>query len=233
MDMRILAFIFAMMVVSACNNKTGSGNIVSEKRNTGSFDGVRVGGGFEVEITKGDIHSVTIVADDNLIRNIETKVDNGMLIINSRHNNVRNANLKAIIVTPELNHIDASASAEVDVKGSFSSPREVRYEASSAADIKADINSPAVITNASSGGEITLTGRTRSFKGSASSGGDIDAKNLLSENSSVNASSGATIKVFASVQLDASASSGANIIYKGGGNVKKSVSSGGSVTISE
>lgn len=227
--MRIVAFMFAMLLLNACNIKEGSGNIVSETRTTGGFDGVRVGGGFEVDITKGETHSVIIEADDNLIRNIETNVNNGMLVIKSR-NNSRNAHLKAIITTPELNRVDASASANVDVKGAFTSPGDVHYEASSAADIKADIITPEVNTNASSGGEITLTGRTRKFKGSASSGGVIDAKNLLSEISTADCSSGGTIKVFASVQLDASASSGASIVYKGGGKVKKSVSSGGSVS---
>ncbi len=209
--------------------KTGSGNIVSENRDTRDFDGVRVGGGFDVQITKGATYSVRIEADDNLIKNIKTEVNDGILIIKSRDHSLRDAHLKAIITTPELNRIDASAGASVKVNGAFASSKEASYEASSGAHIMADINTPEVTTNASSSGEITLTGKTRQFHGNASSGGTIDAKNLLSEISNVEGSSGASIKVYASVQLEANASSGATISYKGGGNVKKSVSSGGSV----
>ena len=227
--MRIITFLFVALLLNACNVKSGSGNIVTENRNTRDFDGVHVGGGFEVEITKGVSHRVTIEADDNLIKNIKTEVKDGILIIKTRDNSLRDAHLKAIITTPELNHIKASAGSSVKVNGSYTSAKEASYEASSGAEIIADINTPEVRTDASSSGKITLTGRTRKFRASASSGSTIDTKNLMAENSTVKGSSGATVKVYASVQLDATASSGASINYRGGGNVKQNVSSGGSV----
>jgi len=227
--MIIITFLFVALVLNACNVKTGSGNIVSENRSTRDFDGLRVGGGFEVEITKGATHNITIEADDNLIKNIKTEVNDGVLIIKTRDNNLQDAHLKAIITTPELNHIDASAGAVVKVNSPYTAMKEANYEASSGAAIIADINTPEVSTDASSSGTITLTGKTRKFRASASSGATIDSKNLLAENSTVEGSSGATIKVYASVQLDATASSGASIFYRGGGNLKQSVSSGGSV----
>ena len=82
---------------------------------------------------------------------------------------------------------------------------------------------------ASSGATININGKTKSHTADVSSGADIKTSDLLSENTTVTASSGASAHVHASVNLNAKASSGANINYIGAANVQKTVSSGGSV----
>ncbi|HMJ46283.1 MAG TPA: DUF2807 domain-containing protein, partial [Ferruginibacter sp.] len=91
------------------------------------------------------------------------------------------------------------------------------------------IDVPEIEAGSSSGADIILNGRTRSFTANASSGSSIKASELMSENTIASTSSGATIKVHASISLKASASSGGDITYHGGGTVKKEESSGGSV----
>ena len=216
----------------SCNYKKGSGNIVSEKRQTASFKSIKVSGDFEVIIKKGDREEVVIEADDNLINNIETKVVNGQLRIRTTDHNLRNAHFKATVTAPYINDIRASASARVTTDN-MDSPDAIELHASSAATITAEVDAPVVTGQSSSGAELILSGRTKNFKGSVSSGAEIKANNLLSETSVIKASSGASASVHASVSLNASASSGASISYTGGANVKKTASSGGDVTKSD
>lgn len=63
-------FIIAILLFSACRYKSGSGNIVTEVRETGSFTGIRVSGGFEVELRHAGNEEVIVEADDNIIKYI-------------------------------------------------------------------------------------------------------------------------------------------------------------------
>ena len=226
---KLLIIILSVSVLAACRYRSGSGNIISEKRHTGNFTGFAVGGGIEVELRHSDATEVTVEADDNLIKYILTDVNDGKLKIRLDNINVHDAHLKVYLTAPEINDIESSAGSNVEVKDVLKSAGSVRLYASSAGEITTVLDAPSIVINASSGGELKLSGRTRDLKGTISSGASVKAKELQSENTDIDASSGARASVSASVKLDANASSGANITYRGGATVQKSVSSGGEV----
>ena len=225
---KLLIIILSISVLGGCRYRTGSGNIVTEKRNTGSFTGISVGGGFDVEIRTGPLE-VLVESDDNVIKYIVTKVADGQLKIKLDNIHLHHAHLKVYVTAPEINNINSSASANVESKDVLKSVESVQLHSSSGGEIKAALDAPEIIANASSGGELHLSGRTRNFKATSSSGSSIDAKELLSENTTVKVSSGASADVHASLILDATASSGGNVTYRGSASVRKSVSSGGEV----
>ena len=226
---KLLVISLSVLVLGACRYRSGSGNIITEKRNTGTFTAIAVGGGFEVEIRHSDVTEVTVEADDNLMKYIKTDVADGQLKINLDNIHVHDAHLKVYLAAPEINDIKASAAANVEVRDELKSGGSIQLHASSGAEIKTVLDAPGIIANASSGGELNLSGHTRDFKATVSSGSSINAKELQSENTNVTASSGASANVHASLQLVAKASSGANITYKGAANVQKTVNSGGEV----
>ncbi len=229
--MKKLGFIvLSICVLTSCRFKTGSGHIISETRNPGPFSGLVVSGGFEVEIKKGAAAQVLLEADDNLMGYIETTVSGQQLNIRLRDiHNLRHAHLKVFITAPEINSIKASSGSEVTVMDNLSSSEKIRLQVSSGSNIKTALDAPEVIAESSSGAEMTLSGRTRDLRAESSGGSTIQAKELMSENSYVTSSSGSSASVHASLTLEAKASSGSNITYRGGANVKKTVSSGGEV----
>ncbi len=226
---KIAVIVFSLSLLLSCRYRSGSGDIVTEKRSTGSFTGINVGGGFDVELRIGSPSEVTVEADDNLIKYVETSVKDGQLRIRMDDMNVHDAHLKVFITAPSINDITASAAATVEVKDEVKLNGAIQLHASSGADITIALDAPETVLNASSGAEINVSGRTKEVKAAVSSGSSIHAKELLSENASAEASSGGSITVHASIVLDAKASSGGNITYRGGANVKKSESSGGQV----
>ena len=214
----------------SCNFKSGSGNVVSEKRNLASFHGVSASQGFDVEIKIGQVQEVVIEADDNLIGDVKTTVSGGVLKISLDEHNVNNTHLKAFITATSINSLKTSSAASIITRDEINADDEMQIDASSGSNITAKVNSPSVSAKSSSGSEINLSGRTKNFIAKSSSGATLKAYDLLSENTKASGSSGASLHVHASVTLDASASSGANIGYRGGANVSKSVSSGGGVS---
>ena len=137
--------------------------------------------------------------------------------------------MKVFVTVSDLNKINSSAAADVDVKDELSSDNTIDLSASSGSSIKVIINAPEAKADASSGGEIEISGRTKNFDVEVSSGSSVHASKLLSENTIAEASSGGTAEVHASVQLDAKASSGGTISYKGAATAITKESSGGSI----
>lgn len=204
--------------------------MVSREKTVASFTNITVSGGFEVEIRKGTTQKVTVEADDNIIDDIETLVAGGQLKIKLRNEyNLHEAHMKILIIAPSIKSINSAASADVEAFDVLMSDETMQFKASSGSSIKATIDAPAAEADASSGAEIDLGGRTRNFNAKASSGASVHADKLLSENTTAQTSSGATLDVHASVSLDAKASSGGSVNYRGAASVIKKESSGGNI----
>ncbi len=219
-----------VLTLASCDYTTGSGNIKTETRNVGSFDAISVGGSFDVEVKIGDVVSVVVEADDNIINYIETRVSGNTLKISTEDlHNFSDVHMKIYVTAPVITAINAAASADVVAEGILTSTEKITFKASSSASIKAEVNAPEIITDASSSATITLSGKTKTHKTEASSSADIQAFDLLSENTTANVSSSGNIQVHASVRLDAHANSSGSIDYKGAAAVTKSESSSGSV----
>ncbi len=228
---KILFLLFSLVTLASCRFTTGSGNIISETRTVSNFDGIIVGGSFDVEVKIGPVASVMVEADDNIIKHIETDVSGNTLKIRLESNNgFSNAHMKVYVTTPSLTNIKASASADVEVKDILTGSSKLTLKASSSASIRAEVDAPDIETDASSSATITLSGKTKNHDTQASSSANIRAFELLSENTTAKVSSSADIDVHASVKLDAKASSSGSIDYKGAAAVTQSTSSSGSVS---
>jgi len=229
--MKQLLFLSLILItLSSCHYVDGSGNIITQTRTTADFKRIAASHGFEVEVKTGPAIEVVIEADDNVMKYVETEVNGDLLKIGIKdHVTLSDAHLKAYITAPQINGIKASSAADVIVKDLLKNSGKLTFSASSAGSIIADIDAPDVEAKTSSGATIKLSGRTRNFDASASSGSNTKAGELSSENTVVSASSGSTATVHASVTLKATASSGASVNYYGGAAVERSVSSGGSV----
>ncbi len=226
----ILSFVLLFVILSSCEYRSGSGDLVKSSRNVETFTSVRASGGMEVHITPGATAKVVVEADDNVIEDVETTVRNGQLNISLEDGvNYNNVTVKVFITAPGLNKINGSASAEIIVAGILESPGRIELNASSGSSIKAQVDAPEADVDASSGAEVNLTGKTRALDVHASSGAAINAFDLLSENTAADASSGAKVDTHASIKLDAKASSGGSISYRGPAATVIQESSGGSI----
>jgi hypothetical protein len=228
---QLLLLCTTLFILNSCNITTGSGNIISQKRQVGNFTGITASQSIDVEVTIGTVTEVRVEADDNIMKHVITDVA-GDGVLNIKIENmvsINNTHVKVFITTPGLKSIGASSSANVKVLGVIKSDGKVSFDASSSGDIEAEVDAPEVSAEASSSGSVTLSGRTKNFTADASSSGDIKSAGLLTENTTASANSSGSADVHASVSLNADASSGGDITYRGAAAVKKDESSGGSV----
>ena len=215
----------------SCTFNCGSGNIVTENRNTGSFSGVSVGGAFEVEVNIGDITKVEVEADDNLIGDIKTSVSGDMLEISSGSLvNLKGRHYKVYVTTPVINTIKSTGAADIEVKGMLFNNTTLFLESSGASNIKATVDGVNTDIVSSGASEITLSGRTKKLSIEASGSSSIAAKKLQTPVADVSTSGSADTDVNVTESLKASASGASSINYFGNpSKVEKTESGSGSI----
>ncbi|MFV5684421.1 head GIN domain-containing protein [Flavobacterium sp. GB2R13] len=225
------------LLFASCNHMInmksieGSGHVTTEKRIVqGDFKSVEVSNAIELVIEQSDKTEIIVEADDNLQKEITTKVENGVLIIACDFNSFNNIKSKKVTVKmPVIDRLEASSAATIKSSNTLKG-ENIKLESSSAASIDVNIESDAIFGEASSGSTININGKALKLDTEASSGSTIDAKDLLANEISVEASSGASVHVHPIVSLNAQASSGASVSYNTvPKSIQKEANSGGSI----
>ncbi|WP_291102976.1 MULTISPECIES: head GIN domain-containing protein [unclassified Flavobacterium] len=210
---------------------TGSGHITTENRMVqGDFKSIKVSNAIDLEVEQSDKTEITVEADDNLQKEITTKVENGVLIVACNYNSFINVKSRKVTVRmPTIEVLQASSAATIKSTNTLKG-ENINVRASSAADINLGLEFDVISCKASSGSSININGKALKLETTSSSGSDIDANYLLVNDVIAKASSGGSINVHPIVSLDAKASSGGDINYNiVPKSIQKSTSSGGSI----
>ncbi|MEO7801250.1 MAG: head GIN domain-containing protein [Ginsengibacter sp.] len=215
--MRNIIILTAMaLTVCSCNVETGSGNIISENRQVGSFEGVQASGSIDVNVQSGPEDQVVIEADDNILKYIITEVDNGVLEIHYKSNtNFRNTHITAHVIGKDLNRLYVSGSGNIKVTNIIKNDDRIQVKVSGSGDISAILDVPKVEAESSGSGNITLRGKCKNFEADMSGSGDLKSSELLAENADVSIAGSGTASVHCSVKLKARASGSGSIYYSG------------------
>ncbi len=105
--LKIILLSLTPLLMLSCDKESpfpyikGSGNIVTEKRDTDNFSSVELRFAGNVEVSEDDRFKLMVSADDNIIGEINTFTSNGTLII-SGNENFRNATIDIQISLPSL-----------------------------------------------------------------------------------------------------------------------------------
>lgn len=236
----ITKFIIATLIsllFASCNQSfrfgdgiKGSGNINTISRPANSdFKNIEVSYGIKVKVEQADSKSITVEADDNLQQHIITKIENGILKIESDQNYNSSETPIVNVKMPVVNGLKASSGSEITSKGSLIT-ENINVKSSSGSEINISVEADAITLDSSSGSTIEASGKALKLETSSSSGSTIDAKNLLTNEVISKGSSGSSTSVYPIVKLEAKASSGSSInYYKMPKTLEKAESSGGSI----
>ena len=232
---KIGVLLLAIVSLGSCHwdinigHTNGNGNVVTEERPVSDFTEVKGSSGLDVYLTEGTENKVVVEADENLMAQIETYVENDRLIIKTEGNIGRSKAKKVHVTFKQLDKIMASSGADV-IGLSVIKAETIMLDASSGADLEVEVFAKEVYADTSSGSDIKVSGKATSLRADASSGSDLNARNLLVVDCRADASSGADITVNVKEKLITEASSGGDIKYYGNpSEISKNKSASGSV----
>lgn len=170
---RLSAGIAAVMLLGVVACGEGSGNIVSQTRDVGSFDRIDVSDAINLVVTvDGDAEpSVVVSYDDNIIDRLVTAVDGSTLVVEFDGSvRISGKGRSVEVVTQSLVALSTSGASDVVVTGEAAS---LFLEASGASDVDATsltVGDIVVDVSGASDVEIRATG---SVTGEASGASDV------------------------------------------------------------
>ncbi len=206
----------------------GNGNIVKETREVSSFDGIKVGGAFNVYLTQSNTESLTIEADENLMAIIETEVRGNTLVISTRENIRGSEELNIFISFKDIDKLDISGACNLESEGmlNFST---LKFEASGASEIDLQLTADKLSCDYSGASDIEFSGKVKECYIEISGAAELKAFDLETDEMELRVSGAADAKVNASKYLKINASGAASVQYKGNPNIDQHTSGASSI----
>jgi len=195
----------------------GNNNMKEVTRNVGNFDGVSVGGSFDVKLVAGKEGKVTIHAEENLIPYLVTEVRDNTLKIKWKKGISVNSHKRILVTVPfkEISKVALAGSGDVFTKNSVINTDKLKVSLAGSGNMKLAVKAMNVKTSIAGSGDIYLNGTTDSFKASIAGSGDIHAFELKAKTSNLSIAGSGGIRTSTSDMLKVSIAGSGDIYYKG------------------
>jgi hypothetical protein len=212
----------------------GSGKVVTETREVENLRAISLSYPAEVVIQQGKVESVRLEAEDNLIGQLSTEIENGTLILRNNENDwARRVNptkpVRITIQVKDLQELDFSSAGTVRIEKLATEAFSVRVSGAGSLTME-QLNVRKLDCRLSGAGNIQANGTADDLKLVISGVGSFDAAGLTSQTADARISGAGSATVRADRELSASISGTGSIHYYGNPRVSQSVSGLGSVS---
>ncbi|MDP3468994.1 MAG: head GIN domain-containing protein [Daejeonella sp.] len=221
----------AKIPTTAVNSKM---HLRDDERQVSGFSGITVSGRHHVYITMSNTESLRLEGDSDVINEIETKVENGILKIRDKKQlNKRSWNnsgkVNIYIQAKSLNNLVLSGSGNVELKGKVKSAN-LNNTISGSGSMTVNIEVENYIAVISGSGKISSKGYAKNARITVAGSGDFDGRNLKTTNTSAKVSGSGEISIIADKELEAVMSGSGDIRYGGNATVNSKKSGSGNIS---
>lgn len=194
----------------------GNGDMTTKYRTTDDYDGVSVGGSFDVILVKGKEGKIKIEAESNLMPYIVTTVERGILKVKFRKNTNVNITRDLVVTVPvrEIEKVALGGSGKIESDFVLNS-EDFKISLSGSGDIDLNLNARNTSTSIAGSGDIRLKGKSNYLKCSVTGSGSIKAYNYNANEVKSTVTGSGNIKVSVRNKIKATIVGSGNIYYKG------------------
>ena len=205
-----------LLLVHSCdfNYKMGNGNIIEHEIKLDDFARISIGGNYRVTLIESNETRVVIECDENLLEYINAEHYENTLNINNVHNLKSTEGIVVDIYYKALEKIYSTGASKVTNEGVLKAGNlMINLSGAGAIDLKIDTKK--VEVNLTGAGVVSLSGKTDKQETHISGAGGLEAKELLSNECSINLSGLGGAQVYAVEKLEATITGVGGIIYSG------------------
>lgn len=214
----LILFISAisLAVLSSCRFGCvkGSGHQVTENRKVADFTKIDISGGYKVSLKQDSSLSVTVHADDNLMKYIHIEADGNKLRIFSRKNLCGSSEITVNIGVKNVESIKTSGGIELDSDGKLIA-KDLSMKLSGATRVNMDINAAEVTTEGSGSTEINLKGQATSHRVKLSGSGKIHALDFVVNSYDIHTTGASECEINVLHDLNVNTTGASDIKYRG------------------
>jgi hypothetical protein len=212
----------------------GSGVIVSQSREVSDFNSIEINYPVELTIQQGNVPSLKVEADDNLLPQLSTRVSGNTLYIeDSERDWTRRVYptqaVKISLTINDLQRVDFSSAGSLQI-GKFSTDR-LKLSISGAGAIHlSELNAKSLSVDLSGAGSVDANGSVDRLRLDISGLGGFEGGNLASQSADVSISGAGSSTTWAKDSLSVTISGTGSVKYYGSPSVQRQISGLGSVT---
>jgi len=193
----------------------GSGHPVTENRAvTQDFTKLEISGGFKVILKQDSSGKISLTADDNILKYIKTKNEDGTLHIFSHKNFCDAGEMTVTIGVKHLEQIRASGATELSADGKLVC-KDLEFHLSGASKVDLELNAASVTVEGSGDTELQLSGQATSTHVDMSGVARIHAFGFVVSDYDISTSGASHCEINVLHSLHVSSSGASEIKYKG------------------
>lgn len=212
-----------------CNYIEGSGNVVSETRNVGTFHNIHLNLAARITIQKGAAPDIEIQAEDNIMPYIITRVQNGTLYIDADQSISTHETIRFVVYMDDIRELFIDGSGKITTTEQMDvNNLNIQIDGSGRLDLA--INANSVFTNIRGSGDINLQGNAQNLTLKIDGSGEINAENLHTANCYITINGSGKCYVHVTGILDAVIAGSGVIYYRGNPDtINTSISGSGKI----
>jgi hypothetical protein len=204
--------------ISAQNNQKikGNGKIVTVNRTTSTYDGLAVGGPFDVILVKGKEGEITIEGEENIIPYIETEIEGDILQIKFKKNTNINTTKRLTITVyfESIEKVSLAGSGNITSNEIIKS-KDFAVALGGSGNITLKVDANEISANIGGSGNIELIGKTKELTSSVAGSGSIKAYGLNADSLSVNIAGSGSVNSTVKTKIKVKIVGSGNVYYKG------------------
>lgn len=194
----------------------GNGKIVTVNRTTSDYNGVSVGGSFDVILIKGKEGNITIKGKENIIPYIETEVSGNTLQVKYKKNtHIRTTKRLTVTVSyKDIDNVSLGGSGNITNKGIIKS-NDFTVALGGSGNITLTVDAENVNSKIGGSGNIKLSGSSNELDCSIAGSGSIKAYELNTDTLNATIAGSGSIRTTVKTKIKAKTVGSGNIYYKG------------------
>ncbi|MFM6977089.1 MAG: head GIN domain-containing protein [Sphingobacteriaceae bacterium] len=207
-----------------------------EERTVADFTGISSGGNFNVVITLGDKETLRMEGDADLLKEIESKVEKGILKIQYKNktrlwdwNTSDKKRVNVFITAKTLTNLSLSGSGSMKVNGKVQAP-DFRTVVSGSGSLQVNAESVNYSGTISGSGSIHLSGSAQNAELTVSGSGSLKAADFKAKSANITVSGSGGASLYVEQTLKGTLSGSGNIRYAGNPSVTETKSGSGSIS---
>ncbi len=209
----------------------GSGVASTLSKESEPFVGVESRGSVNIEIAQGEPGPLKITGDDNLLELVQTRVEDGVLIVETSESYSTQLGLTVSTSLPELKVVRLKGSGSVKGSGVFTG-QELTVASRGSSEVELEAEYEKISLSVAGSGNIDLKGTCDELSVQLNGSGSLSARDMVcSETASVTSSGSGNCVVTVTGDLNAVLAGSGNVNHVGPArSVQKTISGSGSVS---
>lgn len=192
----------------------GSGRVMEEQRHVGSFDNVQVHGSATLFFRKGAVQPVRIVAEDNILPIIDTRVQGDTLVVDFMETFTANRGVEIYVTMPEVRGFETTGSCNVYGEAPFRTDN-LTLRIGGSGVMQMEVEADGIYSYIEGSGKLIMLGKTQFHRVRIAGSGVIDALGLTTVDYDIRIDGSGECRIFVSGRLDAHIAGSGSIYYQG------------------